>query len=379
MKRAHIAIRLTVWASSGWPPLTRLSRLLQAERRMPETSGYFPRAFLYWQKRAGRQPLRIGSPADRILFPVIRQVFKHYSYLHSTFISQFVNSMQAGLYRSQMCRFDSQMHNMRPKVTNYYRATVSIEYRSNAPMLFIPQFPKISAFSTTNNALGSQSASMCDAITELPFDRQPNLPPLSIQTVNPFSTPRINSLELSLRSNRPKVRSFGATISAGNQLPQLRKPVSSFNYSAQLFLYESKAIKPKVAAINKPKDTEALVDRSSGSIRVQANSRESARELTFADSRIDAITLAWRKSLSTSYSNDSEKINSQHNTAQANLIQHEVIDLDIENRIVEKVTTQTRAELAKEFLSGPTVDRLMDDVMRRIDKRLRIERERRGL
>lgn len=45
----------------------------------------------------------------------------------------------------------------------------------------------------------------------------------------------------------------------------------------------------------------------------------------------------------------------------------------------EKLITRAREVMRRELLSGSTVERLADDVMRRLDKRMRIERERRGL
>jgi len=47
--------------------------------------------------------------------------------------------------------------------------------------------------------------------------------------------------------------------------------------------------------------------------------------------------------------------------------------------IEEKLLAQVREAARQELLKGPAAERFADDIMRRIDKRLRIERERRGL
>lgn len=47
--------------------------------------------------------------------------------------------------------------------------------------------------------------------------------------------------------------------------------------------------------------------------------------------------------------------------------------------MTEKPPARTPEAIIKDFLSGPTLDRLAEDVLRRVDKRMRIERERRGL
>lgn len=52
---------------------------------------------------------------------------------------------------------------------------------------------------------------------------------------------------------------------------------------------------------------------------------------------------------------------------------------DRSERANEKVITQAREAVRRELLTGPSLERLADDVMRRLEKRMRIERERRGL
>jgi hypothetical protein len=47
--------------------------------------------------------------------------------------------------------------------------------------------------------------------------------------------------------------------------------------------------------------------------------------------------------------------------------------------MIEKTPAKTPEAIIRDFLSGPALDRLAEDVLRRVDKRMRIERERRGL
>jgi hypothetical protein len=99
----------------------------------------------------------------------------------------------------------------------------------------------------------------------------------------------------------------------------------------------------------------------------------------FARKGTSSVSLVWRKPLSTENAANSVATMNMENEALGKLPQRLAMDTDSESRIAEKVITQTRQVLVQELLNGTNLDRLADDVMHRLDKRLRIERERRGL
>lgn len=90
------------------------------------------------------------------------------------------------------------------------------------------------------------------------------------------------------------------------------------------------------------------------------------------------VALRWRESGQQDQNYAPAGTNDQHVSGSGDR-SRDSVTVDRSDHAEEKIIAKAREAVRQELLAGPAAERLADDVMRQIDKRLRIERERRGL
>jgi hypothetical protein len=130
---------------------------------------------------------------------------------------------------------------------------------------------------------------------------------------------------------------------------------------------------PMIRRVTKSPATQALPYRA----RTRPASPGTPRETPDADARTQAIELVWARQHASSGATERAAAAASEREREDGV--RRAVDGAAHRGQTDELLSRACDAMRREVLAGATAERLADDLLRRIDKRLRIERERRGL
>lgn len=373
MKLSHIASRLTKIES-----YLGMEKERGKEKYASESTFFLPRTLLYWRKPSKRfnQPLFQNHQTNWNLNNIYQCIEMNFSCLSSTLISQSLGLMQPWLAGVLQSLSSNRKHNTNVRASNFFGGHAP---KANQTFAKAKSFP--------HSQLNRNKDIIINSASDLPeFKLQL---PSKIQLLSFLNKKRSATL-ITLHGRQQHKKEIQIWEVSNKQssgyIPS--KLLTSENISTLGF---KMPIKSFVGGINS-ESIHFAIDigrerkiRSSSPERAGSFKKLSNHELfyepNFSARKVstNSAALAWRNPL---HSVDTEfpltTLNKKRTVLEEN-VQAAVMDEYTESKIAEKVISLARQSLVQELFKGANLDRLADDVMRRLDKRLRIDRERRGL
>ena len=378
MNLAHIAIRLTEAAARIRQPLRRALRALAARKCTSGSSKFFPRVALYWRKRAARlsQPLVVNHQTNQIAINLSQRIHAHFGSLSAEFVSRSTVSMHYWVAKNELSFSNGRIDSPRLEATNLFG--MNSVMAGNIKTLSPAGLPSASPSSSyrMNPTVGSSKTSAV-GVPPLPMPGRPSsflLWKRSYQALNTLWPQR--ALRGLGTRDESSTRLWG--MGPRDRLEPARPPLLTLK-TPLTRLVAGDMERPRLT-VERFVEGDVTHARPPGAPSLKPFCRELANEQdVLSGKRMPPLSLVWRKPSPVEEAHDSELAMSSLSATSPEPLHVPAVNARPRSTISEGVVSQTRDALLQEMLSGSAVERLADDVMRRIDKRLRIERERRGL
>lgn len=375
MKTVVIASRLT------HSPARRSFLCIQgllAEQRITVAALFIPRAVFYWRKCVDRinQISLSTCHMYRNLAQISQRIDMHFSSFSKTFVTHVLTPKQSEISKTQGSFPDNAHYRQHLAAMDDMGAQFAAsKFTAERPDVLIRSEPleRVERYNRMMTIIAEEKIKR-----QLPMNAASGFPPLPQQDskkspANALQQQHFSqSLQVIAQSNRGSwpTRVWGQSSTAS----RVGLPPAKAEY---VFPRGFKTDQPVLAGqINEnerlnPLPAQTTIHRLAKPSAVnQAN--------TFQPEVSVAMALVWGKSASAQDAGISANTLKAQAASPAKSVQDYEGAAGSESRVVEQLMPQTRQALINELFSGGNLDRLADDVMRRIDKRLRIERERHG-